>query len=159
MPRIIAVGFSRSSGREYECVPTDVLRGGLVGRPKGHQRSPPERISFGPRLFAVLSSLSRNWDASLLMGIDGHMTVAMVGLRTGDNRRDRLVDHNAWSENISAFDELCWCTPQQLLPHYRAAASRARRLQAETTTRQVREHLLEMRTVGTTAGKIEGDPG
>ena len=67
------------------------------------------------------------------------------------------MDHNAWSENISAFDELCWCTPQQLLPHYRAAASRARRLQAETTARRVRQHLLEMiEQWERLAGKIEG---
>ena len=45
---------------------------------------PSESVGSGPptaALFAILSSLSRNWDASLLMGIDGHMTVAMVGLR------------------------------------------------------------------------------
>ena len=54
-----------------------------------------------------------------------------------------LVDHNAWPKNISDFEEPSWSTPQQLLSHYRTAASRARRLQAEATTRWVKQHLRE----------------
>ena len=70
------------------------------------------------------------------------------------------VDGNTRAKSVGDFDDPSWSTPQQLLSHYRAAAIRARKLQAEATTRWVKQHLRELiEQSERLAGEVEGTLG
>jgi hypothetical protein len=60
--------------------------------------------------------------------------------------------------NAGHFEELsdCWSSEQQTATYYRAAAARARRLQADATTPRVKQYLDKMIAhCEQSAGKVE----
>ena len=62
--------------------------------------------------------------------------------------------------NAGHFEQLsdCWSSEQQPATYYRAAAARARRLQADATTPRVKQYLDKMIAhCEQSAGKIEPD--